>query len=133
MLSKPIISTCIDHVLGYYTICVDPTLKISTSAVDIERDQQSLSLFCIPSSSYLPVTWREGNHRLTSNDSRIMLSPPSLHHNLSIDLTSHNLTGQSIVCEVKDPEGLREVVASATIRVFLPSGMLYVYICTVCL
>jgi len=112
----------IDHVLGYHTPCSDPTLEISTSAVDIETDQQSLSLFCTPSSSYLPVTWREGDRRLMSNDSGIMLSPPSLHHNLSIDLTSHNLTGQRIFCEIKDPEGLRDVVASAVTKVFLPSG-----------
>ena len=65
-----------------------------------------------------------------SNASGIMLSPPSLHHNLSIDLTSHNLTGQRIVCEVKDPEGLRDVVASAVTRVFLPSGRtLYRFVC----
>lgn len=97
-------------------------MEISTSAVEVEEGKQSFSLFCTPSSPYLPVTWREGKNTLISIDSGITLSPPNLHHNLSIDLTSHTLTGQSIVCEVKDPEGLRDVVASASTAVFLPSG-----------
>lgn len=57
-----------------------------------------------------------------SSDTGITLSPPNLHHNLSINLTTHNLTGQNIVCEVIDPEGLRDVVASAQTTIFLPSG-----------
>jgi len=108
---------------AYCMFCADPTVEISTNAVEIEAGQPLLSLSCSPSSPYLPVTWREGNRSLRSNDSGLLLSPPSLHHYLSIDLDYHILTGQNIVCEVNDPEELSNIVASASAEVLLPPGM----------
>ena len=92
--------------------------------MEIEEEQQSLSLSCYPSSPYLPVAWREGNKRLTSDDAGVVLNPPSLSHMLSIDLTVHPLTGQDIVCDVMDPEGLKGIVAMASAEVVLLSGMI---------
>lgn len=90
--------------------------------MEIEEKQQSLSLFCNPSSPYLPITWREGNNKLTSDDAGIVLNPPNLSHQLNIDLNIHSLTGQDIVCEVMDPEELRGVLTMASAKVVLLSG-----------
>ena len=92
--------------------------------MEVEEDQQSISLSCFPSSPYLPVSWREGNKRLTSDDAGVALNPPSLSHQLNVDLNLHSLTGQDIVCEVMDPEGLEGVVAMASAKVVVLSGMI---------